>query len=386
MQYNFDQINDRRSSDSVKWNHFASDVLPMWVADMDFVSPQPVIEAMEKRVREGIFGYPYEPRSLKEAIVDWLATRFQWKIEPDDIVSVPGVVVGFNLVGHALVKVGEGILYQPPVYMPFLTTARNVGAIDQTANLMQKADGSYTFDPSEFEATIDEHTRMFLLCSPHNPVGRVWERSELETMADACLRHGLTICSDEIHADLVFSDAKHIPIATLHPEAARNTVTLMAPSKTFNIPGLSYSFAVIQDANLRKKIQAGRRGVVGEPNLMGYVAAEAAYRNGAEWLDQVVAYLQANRDFLVRWIRTELPQLKISVPQGTYLAWVDCGEAGITGSASEFFMKHGRLGLTNGAAFGPGGESFVRLNFACPRANLVEGLQRMKHALEVGLN
>jgi cystathionine beta-lyase len=205
-------------------------------------------------------------------------------------------------------------------------------------------------------------------------------------MADVSLRHGLTICSDEIHADLVFSESRHIPIAALNAETARNTVTLMAPSKTFNIPGLSYSFAVIQDAELRKKVQAGRRGVVGEPNLLGYVAAEAAYRDGTEWLDQAIAYLQANRDFLVQWIRTELPQLKISVPQGTYLAWIDCREAGISGPAGEFFMKHGRVGFNNGAAFGPGGEGFVRLNFACPRATLVEGLQRMKHALEVGIN
>jgi cystathionine beta-lyase len=386
MQYNFDQLNDRRSSDSVKWNYFAPDVLPLWVADMDFVSPQPVIEALEKRVREGIFGYPHEARSLKAAIVDWLDTRFQWKVEPTDIVSIPGVVVGFNLAAHAVVQAGEGILYQPPVYMPFLSVSKNVGAVGQTASLRQRADGSYSFDTGEFESAIDERTRMFLLCSPHNPVGRVWGRAELESMAEISLRHGLTICSDEIHADLVFADAKHIPIAALSPEAAKNTVTLMAPSKTFNIPGLSFSFAVVQDPDLRKKIQAGRSGMVGEPNLLGYVAAEAAYRGGAEWLDQALAYMQANRDFLVAWIRAELPQLKVSVPEGTYLAWIDCREAGITGPAGEFFMKHGRVGFNDGAAFGPGGAGFVRLNFACPRATLVEGLERMKHALEVGLS
>jgi len=385
MQYNFDQINDRRSSDSAKWNYFPSDILPLWVADMDFVSPQPVMDALEKRVKEGIFGYPMEPRSLKEAIVDWLGTRFQWTVVPEDIVSVPGVVVGFNLVAQSVVGPGQGVLYQTPVYMPFLRTAKNLAGVDQQASLAQLADGSYTIDPASFEAAVDDRTRMFLLCSPHNPVGRVWKRAELESMAETCLRHGLTICSDEIHADLVFSESRHIPIAALNPEVAKQTVTLMAPSKTFNIPGLSYSFAVIQDAELRKRVQAGRRGVVGEPNLLGYVAAEAAYRGGAEWLDQALAYMQANRDFLVEWIGKELPQLKVWTPEGTYLAWIDCRAAGIQGPAGEFFKKYGKVGFNDGAAFGPGGEGFVRLNFACPRATLVEGLQRMQYALETGL-
>jgi cysteine-S-conjugate beta-lyase len=383
MIYNFDEPVDRKKSESVKWNYFDADVLPMWVADMDFVSPEPVVQALEDRVRHGVFGYAKESHSLSEAIVGWLDERFHWKVEPKDILSLPGVVVGFNLISQALAGAGKAVAIQTPVYGPFLHVGKYMEGTDRGTLLTQKPGGRYLVDFDGFESTLDEQTSMFLLCSPHNPSGRVWERGELERMAEISLKHNLTICSDEIHGDLVYKPNRHIPFGSLDPEIAAQTVTLMAPSKTFNVPGLGYAFAVVQNPELRKKIQAARRGLVGEPNLLGQVAAEAAYRGGAEWLDQALVYLQANRDFLVNFIHNELPDLKIHPPEGMYLAWIDCRDAGIEGSATEFFLKNARVGLSDGSFFGKGGEGFVRMNFACTRATLVEGLNRMKQALQV---
>ncbi len=383
MIYNFDQVIDRRSSDSVKWNHFDPDILPMWVADMDFISPEPVVQALEERVRQGVFGYAKELPRLKESIVGWLSDRFNWVVQPKDILPLTGVVVGFNLVSQALAGANQSVLIQPPVYMPFLTVGKNMEGQVQEAPLVQDTNGRYGVDFNAFEAAIDQRTRMFLLCSPHNPVGRVWERMELERMAEICLRHGMTICSDDIHADLVYQPNHHIPIASLNTDIAARTVTLLAPSKTFNVPGLNFSFAVVQNEDLRKKMMTARRGIVGEPNLLGYVAAQAAYTSGAEWLEQVLSYLQSNRDFMVAWLRQELPALKIYPVEGTYLAWIDCRNAGIEGPAAEFFKKYGRVGFNDGSAFGHGGSGFVRLNFACPRSTLVKGLERMRRAFEV---
>jgi cysteine-S-conjugate beta-lyase len=383
MVYNFDEIIDRKKSDSIKWNYFEDDVLPMWVADMDFISPEPVVRALEERIRHGVFGYSGESSSLTEAIAGWLELRFQWKVQPKDILSLPGVVVGFNLVSQALAGEGSAVAMQTPAYYPFLTVSKYMQGTHQETQLIQEAKGRFKLDYDAFENTMDEKTKMFLLCSPHNPSGRVWERGELERMAEICLRRGISICSDEIHADLVYQPSSHIPIATLDAEIAARTVTLMAPSKTFNIPGLGFSFAVVENQELRQKVLAAHRGLVGHPNLVGQVAAEAAYREGAEWLDQVLDYLQANRDFLVNFIRSELPCLKIYPPEGTYLAWIDCRESGIEGVPADFFREKGRVGLSDGAHFGKGGEGFVRMNFACPHSLLVEGLQRMKKALEV---
>ena len=389
MIYNFDQIIDRRKSDSAKWGHFDADVLPMWVADMDFLSPEPVIRALRERVDEGVFGYAFDSASLKEAIVVWLEARFNWQVKPEDIMPLSGVVSGFNLITQALVGPGEGVLYQPPVYMPFLQAAKHAGGHSVESELVLNPDGRYTidfdaFDQAAYQPGREFLTRMFLLCSPHNPVGRVWQRDELEKMAEICLRKGVYICSDEIHADLVYSDARHIPIASLSPEIAQKTVTLMAPSKTFNIPGLGFAFAVIQNADIRRKVETATRGVIPHPNLLGMTAANAAYREGAEWLDQALMYLKGNRDLLTEKIRGELPELKIYPVEGTYLAWIDCSAAGIEGSPAEFFLKHGRVAFNDGKAFGKGGENFVRLNFACPQSTLLDGIARMKHALEVG--
>jgi cystathionine beta-lyase len=382
MIYDFDQIINRRSTHSAKWDRYAEDILPMWVADMDFISPQPVIEALTRRVEHGVFGYPDENEPLKLAILDWLADRFNWRINLEALVIIPGVVKGFNLASHAMRGPdGGGVLVQTPVYFPFLSAPKNAGMLIQEMELTLCTDGSYEIDFEAFEAGITDDTRLFILCNPHNPVGRVFSKDELERMAEICLRHGVTICSDEIHGDLVFSGHRHIPLASLDPEIAAHTITLMAPSKTFNLAGLECSFAVIENPELREKYLGATQGLVGWVNLMGQTAALAAYREGAEWLDQLLVYLEANRDYLYETVNTQLPGISMAKPEGTYLAWLNCREAGIEGSPQVFFQEQARVALNDGPPFGQGGEGFVRLNFGCPRPLLTEGLDRMKTAL-----
>jgi cystathionine beta-lyase len=380
MHYDFDSCPDRRLTESEKWLHYPSDVLPLWVADMDFVSPEPVIHALRERVEHGVFSYPHEPPELREIIVARLAERYHWQIQPDDIVFMPGVIRGFNLAAHTVAEPGAGVLIQTPIYPPILAVPRNSGMKRQIVQLTPGPDGAYTLDGDAFEAAITSHTRLFILCNPHNPAGRVFRRDELTHIAEVCLRHNITICSDEIHCDLVYSGHEHVPIASISPEIARNTITLMAPSKTFNIAGLDCSFAVIQDKTLRKRYQHAHRGLVSGVNVMGWVAASAAYRDGQEWLTQALEYLQANRNYLYEYLRMEIPEIVSAVPQGTYLAWLDCRGLGLD-HPYQFFLEQAHVALNDGGTFGRGGKGYVRLNFGCPRAILAEALSRMHEAL-----
>ncbi|HNZ00563.1 MAG TPA: PatB family C-S lyase [Anaerolineaceae bacterium] len=381
MGYDFDTVIHRRNTESVKWNAYPEDVLPMWVADMDFISPEPVLRALHERIDHGVFGYPGKSPGLTEAILQWLQVRFHWEVHPEELLIVPGVVTGINWACHALAEPGAGVLVQTPVYPPFLAAPKNTGNQLITTPMVPGPGGQYEVDWDAFEAAASQKPQLFILCSPHNPLGRVFRRDELERMGEICLRQGITICSDEIHADLVYPPCEHYPTATISPEIARNTVTFMAPSKTFNIAGLECSFAVVPDPELRRKLNAGRKGLVGWVNLLGLVAAEAAYREGAPWLDSLLEYLRNNRDFLLETLRREMPQISMPTPEGTYLAWLDCRTAGIP-DPYHFFLEHARVGLNDGREFGPGGEGFVRLNFGCPRSVLKEGLDRMKAALE----
>lgn len=389
MIYDLDQVPDRRPTDSIKWNHFEADVLPMWVADMDFPVAEPILQSLHHRIDHGIFGYPAfvhpKPGSVsifQQLLVERMQDRYQWHVEPEEILPLPGVITGLNLTCHALAIPGGGVLIQTPVYPPFFHVAGNAGMVLQEANLSRQPDGSYEVDWDAFEAAFTDQTRVFILCNPHNPVGRVFRKDELQRMAEICLRQGVTICSDEIHGDLIFKGHKHIPIASLDEEIAQNTVTLMSPTKTFNIAGLQCSFAIAQNEELRHKLEQSMQGLVMWVNLMGMHAAIAAYRNGQEWLGQVLEYMQGNRDYLFDYLKAHLPQLKMVKPEGTYLAWLDCHQSGIPGNPCEFFVQHARVGFNDGATFGKGGEGFVRLNFACTRATLTEALERMKTALE----
>ncbi len=389
MNYDLDHVPERRPTDSIKWNHFEAGVLPMWVADMDFPVAEPILNALRQRVEHGVFGYPAYAHpapgtvtAFQGLLAERMLTRYGWRVQPNEILPLPGVIVGLNLTCSALSAPGGGVLTQIPVYPPFFDLARNAGMQLQQACLHHQPDGCYAIDWEAFEAAITPETRVFVLCNPHNPVGRVFRRDELERMAQICLRHGVAICSDEIHCDLVFSWHQHIPIASIDEEIARNTVTLMGPTKTFNIAGLQCSFAIVQNQELRQRFIQSMHGLVMWVNLMAMSAAMAAYRDGQEWLTQVLVYLEGNRDYLYDYVESHLPGLKMASPEGTYLAWLDCRTSSIPITPCEYFIQSARVGLNDGATFGRGGEGFVRLNFACTRALLTQALGQLKASLE----
>ena len=393
----FDTCPDRRGTNSYKWDFFGDDKLPMWVADMDFRSPEPVIRALRERVDHGVFGYTANPPDMKAILVERMQRLYDWTITEEDIVFVPGVVTGFNLAIQAVTQPGQGVLVQPPVYGPFLTSGANAGCSLQEAPLKLNADQQYEIDFDVFADAIEKDvTRVFLLCNPHNPGGRVYRKAELQQMADICLENDMYIVSDEIHCDLVFSGHRHVPIASLSPEIAARTITVMAPSKTFNIAGLGASFLVVQNPELREKLKTAGKGILAHVDLLAYEAMHASYAEGQEWLDALLIYLEENRDILTRFVNEELPGVKTGANEGTYLAWLDCRESGLWKPGAEpimddtghpmdqlqlFFLNEAKVAVNPGAFFGTGGDGFVRLNFGCPRSQLEEALQRMKAAL-----
>ena len=382
MPYDFDRVIDRRSTESNKWHKFPPDVLPLWVADMDFPSPEPVIRALRERVEHGFFGYGAEQPEFHEVTCDRLLKRYGWKVPPEALVLLPGVIAGFNMAARAVASPGEGILMLLPVYPPILRLPDNIKMSRDGVDLVRGADGRYTIDVDTFERAITPLTRMFLLCNPHNPVGRVFTREELARMAEICLRRGLVICADEIHGELIYPGHQHVPIASLDPEIEARTITLIAPSKTFNLAGLRCAVAVIPNQALREKFVASRLDMVQTPNILGYTAMLAAYRDGQPWLDELLRYLESNRDFLVKHVRANFRGIEVGVPEATYLAWLDCRKAHIPNNdAFTFFLETGKVSFNDGATFGRGGQGFVRLNFGCPRSLLTEGLERMGTAL-----
>jgi len=381
MSYDFDQQIDRRRFESIKWHRYGEDVLPMWVADMDFRAPEPVIAALKARVDHGVFGYGSAPDELREVFVERLLDLYHWQVSPDDLVFIPGVVPGFNLTCQVAASPGEGVLIQTPIYYPILYAPPEAGLTNDEMELTQRRDGTYEIDFDLMEETITDETRIFILCNPHNPVGRVFRRGELETIAEICLREDVLICSDEIHCDLLLDDNAHVPIASLAPEVGAQTVTLMAPSKTYNIAGLKCSVAIIQNDKLRRRFCEMYSGLMPGVNILGYTAALAAYRDGGPWLDAALSTMEENRDIVRDFVSEELPGISMGNPEGTYLAWLDCRGSDIPGNPHTFFLERGKIALNDGATFGSGGKGFVRLNFGCPRAVLHEGLTRMKRAL-----
>jgi cystathionine beta-lyase len=382
INYDFDAVIDRRNTGSDKWDRYEPDVLPFWVADMDFRSPPPVIEALHRRVEHGVFGYTSEVPGLREVVVERLRRLYGWTVEPDAVVPLPGVVPGVNLACLALARPGESAVTMPPVYAPILGAPALTGLTRLDVPLTPGADLHYELDLDAFEAALTPQSKLLILCNPHNPVGRVFTRAELQDLAEICLQHGMDICSDEIHCDLLFGGYEHTPIAALAPEIGARTITLIAPSKTFNIPGLKCSFAVIPNPAVRARFNAVRAHLVSGPNVLGAVAALAAYEEGGDWLAACLSYLEANRDFLVDFIHRNIPDIHIAAPEGTYLAWLDCRALDLLGGPYQFFLKEARVALGDGSHFGMGGEGFVRFNFGGPRVMLIEGLQRMVTALE----
>ncbi len=380
MKYDFDQVVERRGSDSIKWQRYGNEVLPLWVADMDFVSPEPIIKALHERVDHRVFGYGGATEELISVIRQRLKELYGWDVPGEEIIFVPGVVTGLNLAFQLFAEPGEAVLVQPPVYSHFIADPVNRGRALIDPPLVKKGD-TYEIDFDAFETAITERTRIFVLCNPHNPVGRVFRKDELERLADICIRRNILICADEIHCDLLFSGYRHIPIATLGSEIADRTITFMSPSKTFNLAGLKCSFAIIKDPVLRKTWVRGSEGLIPHVNIMGMAAAVAAFRDGQEWLDQCLVYLAGNRDFLAEYLRKKLPSITMTPMEATYLAWLDCRQSGIPGNPFRFFIKEGKVALNDGAEYGKGGEGFARLNFACPRKTLADALERMADAV-----
>jgi cysteine-S-conjugate beta-lyase len=375
--YDFDRPIDRRGTASIKWDRYEGrEVIPMWVADTDFASPPAVLAALRDRVDHGVFGYGQAPRELVEVVLARLQREYAWAVGEADLVWLPGLVTGLGVACRALVSPGEAVLTSTPIYPPFLSCPRAMDAALQTAELGH--DGArWVFDWERFEAAITPATRAYLLCSPHNPCGRLWERAELARLAEICARHDLVIVSDEIHNQLLLdADRPHVPTATLAPEVAARTITLMAPSKTYNLAGLGCAFAVITDPALRRRFTRAAQMIVSHPNVLGYVAALAAYRDGDDWLQAQLAYLRGNRDRLEEVVGG-LPGLSMAHVEATYLGWLDARELGV-GDPCAFFERHG-LGFGCGKAFA--GEGFVRVNFGCTRAVLEQALTRLRQAV-----
>ncbi len=379
--YDFDQIFDRRGTDSIKWRTYPPDVLPLYAADMDFPSPPAIAEALHTRINHGFFGYPAEPFELRELLVERLARLYGWKIAPEAIVFVPRIAEGVIDACRAVADAGADIVLPTPIYC-FVRVLTDAGFNCLHVPMIPRADGQLTFDFDRLEAAGDDKTRLLFLCNPHNPIGRVYTEAELRRLAELCQRRRLVIVSDEVYSDLVFSGHRHIPIAALDEDIAARTFTVMGPGKSFNIAGLRCAWIIAQDAGLRDRLQKVVTGQSSEVGVLGWVAALAAYRGGQEWLEQVLRYLEGNRDFVYDYVRRYLPGVEMAKPEGTYVAWLDCRQAGIVGNPSEFFLREARVAVNDGVLFGASGESCVRLVFGSPRKMLQEGLERMRVALE----
>ena len=369
----FDRVVDRRGSDSIKWSKYAGrDVIPLWVADMDFAAPPAVLDALHRRVEHGVLGYAAPMPSLVEATLAYLDTNYGWKVEPEWLVWLSGVVTGLNL---ACRVVDGGVITATPVYPPFLSAPKLSGR-ELTSVPLKLTDDGWRMDLEAMQAALKPDTRLWLLCHPHNPVGRAWSDEELRAFAGFCRRHDLIVCSDEIHCDLILdAERRHLPLACVDDEIARRSITLMAPSKTFNIPGLACAFAVIPDAGLRRRFTGAARGIVPDVNVLGFVAAEAAFREGADWHRGLIDTLRRNRDRVEAAVAA-MPGLTMTHVEATYLAWIDARGLGVDDPVA--FFEAAGVGLSNGADFGLPG--WVRLNFGCPGATLEAALQRMEQA------
>jgi cystathionine beta-lyase len=379
MTFDFDQLFDRHNTGSTKWSRYSADVLPMWVADMDFAAPPVIIEALQQRLLHPLVGYSVAQDNLREAIVADLWTKFAWKVKPQELIFLPGVESGFNMALKALVQPQQNVVVQVPNYPPLRHAPGHWGLNKVELEFVAQADGTYLTPLDVLRESLNGGGAL-LLSNPHNPIGKVFGREELQAVADICAAQDAWIISDEIHAELCFDGRVHIPTASLSPEIAKRTITLMSASKAYNIAGLKTSFMIIQDAALRERVNHARCGMVDSVNPLGMEATRVAYSEGAPWLAELKTYLQANRDWLVDAVRSRLPGVSINVPQGTYLAWLDCSALDLD-NPQQFFLEQGKVGLSAGLDFGDQHQQFVRLNFGCPRSLLEEGIARMERAL-----
>ncbi|MDF2960486.1 MAG: Cystathionine beta-lyase [Paenibacillus sp.] len=389
MQYNFDEAVERQGTNGIKWERVKAtfgepDLLPMWVADMDFRGPQPVIDALKQRAELGLFGYTQRPESLYEAIAEWVERKHRWVVDKDWICWSPGVIPALTACVKTFTQPGDNVIIQPPVYPPFFKVVKDHGR-GLVTNPLRYAHGRYEMDFEDLaEKFRTTGAKMLILCSPHNPVGRVWTKDELARLEAVCAEYDAVIVSDEIHADLVYAPHRHTPFASLSAQAASRTVVCLAPSKTFNMAGLQSSFILIPNKELRiafnKTMADGHHAM---SHTLSITAAESAYRRGDEWLEQCLAYIRANADYAADYFTRHIPEIKPVELEGTYLLWLDCRSLGLdTAELRRFMVKEAKVALNEGISFGPEGEGFMRMNAACRRATLEEALRRIRSAIE----
>lgn len=388
MKYDFDVVVDRSKNYAAKLNEMKlkfgrDDLIPMWIADMDFRSPEPIIDAIKERVEQGIYGYTSRPSSYFEAVSQWLRKRHNWDAKSDWMIHSPGVVPSISIIIKEFTEPGDKIIIQPPVYYPFFEVVENNGR-QLVLNDLKLVDGKYVMDYADLEEKAKAGAKMLILCSPHNPAGRVWTKEELTRLGDICFKYNIKVIADEIHADLVFWNNKHVPFASINKEFCNKSITCIAPSKTFNLAGLQDSVVIIPDKAERERFD-NILGIldIKRNNCFNLVATEAAYRHGEEWLEQVLSYLEGNIEFVSKYCAENIPKLKPNRPEATYLVWIDCRELGMDkDELSKFMINEMKVALDEGPWFGKPGEGYLRINVACPRFTLNQALERIKDAVD----
>lgn len=382
---NFNETPNRRSnSNSIKWQFYPKDVLPMWVADMEFPAPKPILRALHKAVDHGVLGYEMPSRALQETAASRMDKLYRWKVKPEAVVAVTGIVSGFSVAVRIACTPKKGVLVQTPVYNEFHEVKNNIGIPLLEAPLIKHVNGnilSYEIDWDIFEKQVKK-AGMFLLCNPHNPLGIIFARKDLLKMAELCIRNNVLIVSDEIHSELMMGDNKFSPLAKLSAEIAKHTITLISPSKTFNVAGLFCGFAIITDKELRERFEKEVNHLRMHVGSLGLIAAQSAFSGACDgWLKELLRYLTDNRDFLVEYVTEYMPQVRLTIPAATYLGWLDFTQTKIVGSPYEYFLKNAKVAASEGQIFGENGEGHIRLNFGTSRKLLEQGLEQMRKAL-----
>jgi len=387
MIWNFDEPVIREGTNSIKYDlreqtFGKNDVIPMWLADMDFNTPEFIIESFQNRINHKIFGYSFRPPEYFQSIIDWLETRHNWKIKKEWISNCPGIVPALNICTLAFTNPGDSIIVQPPVYFPFFSAVESHGR-KLIYNRLIESDGKWEMDYDSFSAQIDGSTKMIIISNPHNPVGRVWAPYELEKLADICLRNNILILSDEIHCDLVLPGFRHTPFANLSEKIAENTITCIAPSKTFNLAGLSTSTVIISNPSLSRLFNRIIENLhIGADNIFGTIASIAAYSEGQDWLDALRNYIDHNIDFVIEYCRKMIPEIVPVQPEATYMIWLDCRKFGMNGKElQDFFINKAKIGMNEGSTFGPGGEGFMRMNVATTHQTVIKAMEQIEKAV-----
>ncbi|WP_034750959.1 MalY/PatB family protein [Halalkalibacter wakoensis] len=388
MSKRFDEIIERRGTNSMKWDmtmqRFGGEnLLPMWVADMDFRAPQEVLDALHATVEHGIFGYPAHSKTVDQAVQSWLKRRYNWEVDQNTFIYTSGIVPTISYIIQAFTEPGDEVIIQTPVYYPFYDVVKKNNR-ELIKNPLEFDGDHYDFDLQHLESVITEKTKMLVLCHPHNPVGRVWKRDELEQLAAICQKHDLLVVSDEIHADLLFKGQKHIPFASISEDASNRTFTCLAPSKTFNLAGIQTSYVVVENESLRLRLQNHlANSFANSVNSFAEVATEAAYNYGEPWLEELMEYVQDNFEFVKEYVSSHMPKLRVMDSEGTYLLWLECSNLPLSAAErKKWLVEEAKVALNHGPIFGEEGKAFERINLACPREILKQGLIQLKEAYD----